>query len=77
MIFHAKLDKKIQDVVVLRGHDTFSSSDELDSHEVMKVVYVFHLTLLGEEHLDLVDVSYVFSTNNQVVDIYDDKYLTT
>ena len=73
----SKLEEKIQDLVALGEHDAFGGSDDLDSQEVMKLVHVFHLELPKEEYVDLVDVGYVFSTNHQVVDIYDDKYTTT
>ena len=57
--------------------NALGDSNDLDSQEVVKLIHVFHLELPGEEHLGLVDVGYVFSTNNHVIDIYDYKYQTT
>ena len=46
----------------------------------MKLLHILHILdceAVGEEHLDVVDTSYVFSSNYQVINICDDEYLTS
>ena len=43
----------------------------------MELFCVLHLELAREKHLDIIDVSYVLSSNHQVIYIYYDEYLTS
>ena len=57
-------------------HDVIRNPNYSDASEVVELFYVLHFEFAREEHLDIIDVAYVFSSNYQVINIYYDEYLS-
>ena len=49
---------------IVRGPNYF------DTKEVMEVLHIFHFESVGEELFDVIDIGYVLSSNDQVVNTY-------
>ena len=43
----------------------------------MELLYFLHFESIGEELLDMVDIRYVLSSNDQIVHIYEDKQMSS
>ena len=42
----------------------------------MELFHILHSESAREEHIDVVDIGYIFSSNYQVIDIYYDEYFS-
>ena len=61
----------------LGDHDAAWDSNYFYTEDVMELLHVLHFESTGEEFLDMVDIYHVLSSNDQVVDIYYDEYLSS
>ena len=43
----------------------------------MELLHVLHLESIGEKLLDMIDIAQVFSFDHQVVNVYNDEYLSS
>ena len=58
-------------------HNADWNPNYFDAKEVMELLHIFNLESAGENLLGIIDIGYVLSSNDQVVDIYYDEYLSS
>ena len=74
---HPKLEKQIEDIVSLGDHDAIRSLNYLYSQKVMELLHVFHFESTREKLFYMLNICQVLSSNDQLINIYYDKYMSS